>query len=271
MNARAELLDLVRQIRAELTWATRTGLVAAPPEPRAEQLSAPPRVDEMLSTPPLSVEGTASDRPQPVIAFAPGDLEPAKVVPLSLEAIREELGDCTRCKLSRLGRKQIVFGVGNPKAELMFVGEGPGYNEDLQGEPFVGDAGQLLTKIIEAMGFARRDVYIANVVKCRPPNNRDPEPDEVASCEPFLQQQIASVGPKVLVALGRHAAQTLLKTSTPISRLRGKWGTYQGIPLMPTYHPAYLLRNPAEKRPLWEDMKVVVAKLGRELPARGKS
>jgi uracil-DNA glycosylase family 4 len=186
----------------------------------------------------------------------------------SLDEIRAELGDCTRCKLSR-GRKNIVFGVGPARAELMFIGEGPGANEDLQGEPFVGDAGQLLTKIIEAMGFPRGEVYIANVVKCRPPGNRDPEPDEVDACEPFLRQQIASVQPRILVTLGKWASQTILRTTTPITRLRGQWGRYQDIPVMPTYHPAYLLRNPAEKKPVWSDMRAVVAALGRTIPDRG--
>jgi DNA polymerase len=159
------------------------------------------------------------------------------------------------------GRTNIVFGVGAPQAKLMFVGEGPGRDEDLQGEPFVGAAGQLLNKMIAAMGLLRSDVYIANVVKCRPPNNRDPEPDEVAACEPFLKQQIAAVRPKVIVALGRHAAQTLLRDSTPITRMRGKWREYERTPLMPTYHPAYLLRNPAEKRPVWQDLQTVMSRL----------
>lgn len=144
----------------------------------------------------------------------------------------------------------------------MFIGEGPGKDEDEQGEPFVGAAGQLLTKMIQAMGLAREQVYIANVVKCRPPNNCDPEPDEVAACEPFLKEQIAAIKPTVIVALGRHAAQTLLRDSTPITRMRGKWREYEGIPLMPTYHPAYLLRSPADKRPVWDDLKNVMARLG---------
>jgi len=159
-----------------------------------------------------------------------------------------------------------VFGVGNPNAQLMFVGEGPGRDEDLQGEPFVGRAGQLLTDIItRGMKMRREDVYIANVVKCRPPENRNPEPDEVAACLPFLERQIEIVQPRVLVALGKVAAQALLRTNTPISRLRGQWHSYRGIPLMPTLHPAYLLRNPADKRLVWEDIKLVI----RELEKRG--
>jgi DNA polymerase len=175
----------------------------------------------------------------------------------ALVAVREEIGDCTRCKLHRLGRRQIVFGVGNPDAELMFVGEAPGGDEDIQGIPFVGRAGQLLTKIIEAIGLKREDVYIANVIKCRPPQNRNPEQDEVDTCEPFLFQQVDIIKPKVIVALGTFAARALLRTVDPISRLRGRVYAYRGAKLVPTFHPAYLLRNPASKRDVWEDMKVV--------------
>ena len=184
-----------------------------------------------------------------------------------LLAIRRELGDCTRCKLAG-GRTHLVFGVGNPTAELMFVGEGPGAEEDQQGEPFVGRAGQLLTKMIEAMGFRRDEVYIANVVKCRPPENRNPEPDEIEPCEPFLRAQIVAIGPRIIVALGKFAAQTLLRDQTPISRLRGGWREYEGVRLMPTFHPAYLLRSPGEKAKAWEDLKLVVRELGRTLPER---
>ncbi len=179
---------------------------------------------------------------------------------ISLTEIRTDLGDCRRCKLHP-GRTNIVFGVGNPEARLMFVGEGPGADEDEQGEPFVGRAGQLLTQIIKAMGLEREDVYIANVVKCRPPGNRNPEPDEIEACSPFLQAQIASIQPTVIVALGKFAAQTLLQTETPISRLRGQFHTLGGVAVMPTFHPSYLLRNPAAKREVWEDMKMVMKKL----------
>lgn len=176
----------------------------------------------------------------------------------TLDDIRTEIGpECTRCKLCTLGRKQIVFGVGNPGADLMFVGEAPGEEEDRQGEPFVGRAGQLLTKIIEAIGLTRADVYIANVIKCRPPGNRNPEPDEVASCEPFLFRQIDVIKPKVIVPLGKFAAQSLLKTTDPITRLRGRVYQYRGAQLIPTFHPAFLLRNPSAKRDVWEDMKKV--------------
>ena len=175
----------------------------------------------------------------------------------ALVAIREDIGDCTRCKLHTLGRKQIVFGVGNPEADLMFVGEAPGADEDEQGIPFIGRAGQLLTKIIEAIDLKREDVYIANIIKCRPPQNRNPELDEVATCEPFLFRQIEAIKPKIIVALGKYAAQTLLKTDAPISRLRGQLFDYRGATLIPTFHPAYLLRNPSSKREVWEDMKLV--------------
>jgi DNA polymerase len=179
---------------------------------------------------------------------------------MTLESIRSELGDCKRCKLHST-RKTIVFGVGNPHAELMFVGEAPGYDEDVQGEPFVGRAGQLLTRIIEAIDYKREEVYIANILKCRPPDNRNPEPDEIEVCEPFLFKQIEAIKPRILVALGKYAAQTLLKTTEPISRIRGKFVDFHGILLLPTFHPSYLLRNPSAKRFVWEDMKKVRDKL----------
>ncbi|MEE2609236.1 MAG: uracil-DNA glycosylase [Acidobacteriota bacterium] len=181
----------------------------------------------------------------------------------SLEAVRSDLGECTRCKLSGLGRQQIVFGVGNPSAELMFVGEAPGRDEDTQGIPFVGRAGQLLTKIIEAIGQSRESVYIANVIKCRPPQNRNPEEDEVETCEPFLFRQIDVIRPRVIVALGAFAAKTLLRSDAPISKLRGREYEYRGATLIPTFHPAYLLRNSKGKREVWEDMKRVRGLLER--------
>jgi uracil-DNA glycosylase family 4 len=186
----------------------------------------------------------------------------------ALLAVREELGECTRCKLAG-GRTKLVFGVGRPDAELMFVGEGPGADEDRQGEPFVGRAGQLLTKMIEAMGYRREEVYIANVVKCRPPENRNPEPDEMAACEPFLRGQIAAVRPKVIVALGKIAVQALLRETTAISRLRGRWFSYEGVKLMPTFHPAYLLRSPEEKKKAWDDLQLVMNELGRPVTRKG--
>jgi uracil-DNA glycosylase len=173
-----------------------------------------------------------------------------------LALLKQEIGpSCDRCKLHTLGRKQVVFGVGHPNADLMFVGEAPGADEDLQGEPFVGRAGQLLTKIIEAIDLRRDQVYIANVIKCRPPGNRNPEPDEVDTCEPFLFRQIDAIKPKVIIALGKFAAQSLLKTTDPITRLRGRVFQYRGASLIPTFHPAFLLRNPSAKREVWEDMK----------------
>ena len=181
-----------------------------------------------------------------------------------LAAIREDIGECIRCKLCSLGRKQIVFGVGNPNADLMFVGEAPGRDEDIQGVPFVGRAGQKLTQIIEAIGLTRDDVYIANVIKCRPPNNRNPEPDEVEKCEPFLFQQIDTIKPKVIVALGTFAAKSLLKSTDSISRLRGRVYDYRGAKLVPTFHPAFLLRNPSCRREVWDDMKKVRALLNDE-------
>ncbi len=182
----------------------------------------------------------------------------------SLSEIREALGDCTRCKLHKLGRHTIVFGVGNSNADLMFVGEAPGRDEDEQGIPFVGRAGQLLTKIIEAIGLSRDDVYIANVIKCRPPENRNPEPDEVDTCEPFLFRQVQAVRPKVIVALGTFAAQALLRTKDPISRMRGRVFKYGTARLVPTFHPAFLLRSPDKKRDVWEDMKRVRSMLADE-------
>jgi DNA polymerase len=183
-----------------------------------------------------------------------------------LDMIRSDIGECTRCKLHALGRRQIVFGVGNPNAQLMFVGEAPGEDEDRQGIPFVGRAGQLLTKIIEAMGMRRDDVYIANVIKCRPPGNRNPEPDEVVTCEPFLFRQIDTIAPRVIVSLGTFATKALLRVNDPISRLRGRTYQYRGAALVPTFHPAFLLRSPQYKRETWEDMKRVLEIL-REPPA----
>jgi uracil-DNA glycosylase family 4 len=179
----------------------------------------------------------------------------------TLPRIREDIGDCTRCKLHK-GRTKIVFGTGNPNADLMFVGEGPGRDEDLSGEPFVGRAGKLLTDMIKAMGLQREDVYIANVVKCRPPENRLPEKDEITTCSPFLMRQIDAIKPKVICTLGSCSAQTLLQTAQGISKLRGEWFDFRGAKLMPTYHPAYLLRNPAAKPEVWKDLQKVMAVLG---------
>lgn len=190
---------------------------------------------------------------------SPGKTRPSPApspAPSTLEEVRAELGDCRRCKLHST-RTNIVFGTGNPRARLVFVGEGPGRDEDLQGEPFVGQAGQLLTKIIQAIQLTREEVYIANILKCRPPGNRNPEADEIKSCEPFLRKQLEVIRPGLICALGTFAAQTLLQTEEKISRLRGRFHRYQGVPLMPTYHPAFLLRNPNFKRDVWEDVKKI--------------
>jgi uracil-DNA glycosylase family 4 len=188
----------------------------------------------------------------------------------TLLKIREDIGDCTRCKLHK-GRHKIVFGDGNPKAELVFIGEGPGADEDMQGLPFVGRAGKLLTQMIEAMGLRRKDVYICNVVKCRPPENRAPEPDEVTTCSPYLLRQIDVIQPKVIVCLGAVAAKTLLETTRGISQFRGEWLQWRGRRLMATYHPAYLLRNPNAKGEVWKDLQKVMAELGLQVPKKNKS
>jgi len=200
---------------------------------------------------------------QKITAPAGAGLQNAEVtIPGSeaLDAVFNDLGDCQRCGLGA-SRTKLVYGVGNPNARLVLVGEAPGREEDLQGEPFVGEAGQLLDRILLAMGLHRDDVYLCNVLKCRPPNNRDPQPEEVATCEAFLARQIAIIRPQVIIGLGRFAVHSLLKTNAPISKLRGEWQSYQGIPMMPTYHPAYLLSNPEGKRDVWDDMKQVLRRL----------
>jgi DNA polymerase len=182
--------------------------------------------------------------------------EPSSSHVMTLEEVRKELGDCKRCKLHR-ARRTIVFGEGNEESSLMVIGEGPGYDEDFQGRPFVGKAGQLLTKILQSINLPREKVYITNVVKCRPPRNRNPEPDEIQSCHPFLMKQITLIQPKIICALGTFSAQTLLKTDTKITALRGRLFDLDGIKVIPTYHPAFLLRNPERKREVWEDMKKI--------------
>jgi uracil-DNA glycosylase len=185
----------------------------------------------------------------------------------TLPLIRDFIGDCTRCKLSK-GRTKIVFGAGSPKARLMFVGEGPGRDEDLSGEPFVGRAGKLLTDMIKAMGLQREDVYIANIVKCRPPENRQPAHDEVEACSPFLMRQIDVIRPQVICTLGNTPTQTLLQTTQGISKFRGQWFDFRNTRLLPTYHPAYLLRNPAAKADVWKDLQKVMAVLGLQAPKK---
>jgi uracil-DNA glycosylase family 4 len=249
---------------------------ALPPETVAVQASDTPE-ENILKQPkkktPAAVPSVAvsAAQPAPGVAHGPSLFESVECVPGdTLERVSSDLGDCTRCKLHR-HRNKIVFGAGNPRAELMFVGEGPGHDEDLKGLPFVGRAGQLLTQMIEAMGLSRNDVYIANVVKCRPPENRTPENDEVSECMPFLIRQIGAIQPKVIVCLGSTAAQTLLSTNKSISRFRGEWFDFRGSRLIPTYHPAYLLRNPAAKSDVWADLKKVMAHLGLKPPVRGRS
>lgn len=207
----------------------------------------------------LYMKGEPGAISSPSFHDATGD----RIIPVpsvTLPDIKKELGDCSRCKLHG-GRSHIVFGEGNPSADLVFVGEAPGRDEDIQGKPFVGRAGQLLTDIIKAMGLERRDVYICNILKCRPPNNRNPEPDEIAACEPFLIRQLEVLNPLVICAMGKFAAQTLLKTDTAISLLRGRFHSYHGIKLMPTYHPAYLLRNPGAKKQVWQDVQIIMEEL----------
>ncbi len=246
---RGDLLALVRQVRGQLlrhaaagTWATsaRASLRRAP-EPAGE-----------------ANDGAAEARSD---AQHHGELI-ARAARPSLASIRAEVGDCQRCKLCST-RRSIVFGVGAEDAPLMFVGEAPGEQEDRRGEPFVGPAGELLDKMIEAMGWSRQTVYIANVLMCRPPGNRTPQPDEIERCLPFLAAKISTIGPRILVALGRPAANTLLGTDAPISALRGRFHDRNGVRVMPTFHPAYLLREPDKKRDVWSDLKLVIAELAR--------
>ena len=261
-NPAAELAEIARDLRRHVRWAQGRGEATAPlPSPKAAVLpqSAP---GAPHAAPAIAAPQASAPAPTPGHAAAGAGAE-------GLAQLRAHIGACDRCKLCA-GRTNLVFGVGNPNADLVFVGEAPGAEEDEQGIPFVGKAGQLLTKMIEAMGYARDDVYICNVVKCRPPGNRNPEPDEIAACEPFLQAQLAALRPKAIVALGKFAAQTLLREQTPITRLRGQWREYQGVPLMPTFHPAYLLRSPGEKVKAWEDLQLVMARLGKRPPARSR-
>jgi len=249
------------------------------PAPASSPLGAAPQPPAAYSA--AAAASTASPRHAPAPAAVPSRAaKPAAASPVvpaspglslfeaaerieadSLPRIREDIGDCTRCKLHK-SRTNIVFGVGNPKASLVFVGEGPGHDEDVQGEPFVGRAGKLLTQMIEAMSLRREDVYICNVVKCRPPENRLPERDEIATCSPFLFRQLDAISPKVICCLGACAAQTLLQTTQGISRFRGEWMDFRGSKLIATYHPAYLLRNPAAKPEVWKDLQKVMAVLG---------
>ncbi len=252
-DSRAELAALAALTAEHLRHEMEAGSAylprAAPSAKRSMVQEEPPRADV-----PTRPGGTAS--------VVPAEAGPAG----RLAVLAEEARSCTRCRLHE-GRTQSVFARGSVEASLVFVGEGPGYHEDQSGIPFVGKAGQLLDKMILAMGFARDEVYVCNVVKCRPPDNRTPSPDEAESCVPFLKEQLELVAPTVLVALGRHAAENL-GVAVPGRRWRGQWGTYEGVRVMPTYHPAYLLRNPENKRVVWQDLQAVVKAMGRELPAR---
>jgi len=239
-----EFLDIITNVRMHLEYQRALGVRSM------EILPAQPLQSAIVRAPAETSLAQAQATEQPATPQAKG-----------LGVVREELGICTRCKLSK-GRTNLVFGEGAPHAALVFVGEGPGFEEDQQGRPFVGAAGQLLTDIIvKGMKLKREDVYICNIVKCRPPNNRNPEPDEIESCEPFLVKQLEAIKPKVIIALGNIAAKTLLKTGEGITTLRGKWKTYQGVPLMPTFHPAYLLRNPKDKALVWKDIQQVMTEL----------
>ncbi len=268
--------EVFQQLTASLRWYVESlkegGVTELPGSPRHVPV---PTAESPIQSVPVGAQKKQNENPLsspptvrvevPTMSAPSSDLfSAAKFEKVnSLEDLRAEIGDCRRCKLCQ-GRTNIVFGVGNPKAELMFIGEGPGRDEDLKGEPFVGRAGQLLTEIItKGMKMRRDEVYIANVVKCRPPENRNPEPDEITACQPFLVKQVELVNPRIIVALGTFAAQTLLQSKTPISRLRGVWHSYQGVKLMPTLHPAYLLRNPNDKRLVWQDIQAVLREMGR--------
>ncbi len=244
VSSQAEIAMLAAALRTWVEYGRELGEVGCPPA------VTPATAAE--STRPVAVPAMTADM------FSSSGLGATT----TLDELRAHIGDCRRCKLAP-HRTHLVFGVGNPRARLMFVGEAPGRDEDLKGEPFVGRAGQLLTEIItKGMKLRREDVYIANVIKCRPPENRNPEPDEVASCEPFLLRQLELIRPEVIVALGKFAVQSLLRSKAPITQLRGRWYDYHGIKLMPTFHPAYLLRNPGDKRLVWEDIQRVMRELG---------
>jgi len=255
-------------LRTQADEPELAGLAIAEAEPTGSP-------DEMIPRKSAAIPVAAEDRIQPITTPRPEHGVADAVA--ALRIIREDLGDCTRCKLHQQGRKQIVFGVGNPHAELMFVGEGPGADEDAQGEPFVGRAGQLLNNMIKAMGLRREDVYIANVVKCRPPGNRTPERDECDTCSPFLMRQIAAIKPKVIVALGAVAAKNLLAMNASMAELRGRFyeftpagmsrdGSWRGARLAVTYHPAFLLRDPRQKGEAWKDLQMVMKELGLKPP-----
>jgi uracil-DNA glycosylase family 4 len=251
------IYDFYRREPAEASPSTSEDSIVQP-EQREEMT---PRTKAAVAVPFVPDEDLLDSKPR----VESGVTDPGQ----ALRLIREDIGDCTRCRLSKQGRKQIVFGVGNPKAELMFIGEAPGADEDQQGEPFVGRAGQLLNNMIKAMGLRREDVYIANIIKCRPPGNRTPERDECETCSPFLMRQIAAIKPKAIVALGAVAAKTLLAINAPMTEFRGRWFDFRGTKLAVTYHPAFLLRDPRQKKETWKDLQMVMKELGMAIPAKG--
>ncbi len=235
-------------------------------EPRSSDDSSPTQPEMREEMPRKSAVAVLEEAGM----FVPAKPEASVSDPIeALRMIREDIGDCTRCRLHKQGRKQIVFGVGNPNADLMFIGEAPGADEDEQGEPFVGRAGQLLNNMIKAMGLRREDVYIANIIKCRPPGNRTPERDECDTCSPFLMRQIEVIKPKAIVALGAVAAKTLLAINAPMSEFRGRWYDFRGTKLAVTYHPAFLLRDPRQKKETWKDLQMVMRELGLPMPSKG--
>jgi len=238
------------------------GHLGAPPLLASSPAEKPSPARSKPSSPPAQTPPGQSRGGKTKLVTLRDRIEGAKLIAEAkdLDRIRYLVSGCHMCALAQ-SRAHTVPGEGNPRAALMFIGEGPGYNEDMQGKPFVGRAGELLSQMILAMGLRREDVFIANIVKCRPPGNRDPLPDEITACSPFLKRQLELIRPKIICALGRIAIQGLLKDTTPITHLRGKWRTYQNIPLMPTFHPAYLLRSPGEKRKSWEDLKAIMARM----------
>lgn len=277
---REELNDILADIRTHLEFQQALGVkvvdigeIAPVPAATAPAAPTPPAATKTTPAPAVAPSKPAAPQRQSPAPAPPAPAakkpEPARTAFTTLEEIREEIGDCQRCKLYP-GRTTIVFGEGDPKATIVFVGEGPGFEEDQQGRPFVGPAGQLLTDIIEkGMKIKRAEVYICNIVKCRPPGNRNPEPDEVDTCIGFVKQQIAVIKPKVIVTLGNVPTQNLLGTKQGITKLRGTWQEYDGIPVMPTFHPSYLLRSPGEKGKAWEDIKLVMKKLGMAVQTKG--
>ena len=265
MKRQSELKGIIGDLKRHLEFEKSMGVARVPIEKKAKEETIPKAPEkEPVKTQPKAQ--TSPEKKDDVIRIEEQiGIFDASAKKMTLEEIRAEIGDCTRCKLHE-GRTNLVFWEGNPKARLVFVGEGPGRDEDLQGRPFVGRSGQLLTKIIEAMGLKREDVYICNVVKCRPPENRTPEPGEMATCEQFLFKQVRAINPEVIVCLGSTAAQSVLKSKLSLGSLRGKFHQFGRAKLMVTYHPAALLRNPHFKKPLWEDMQVVMKELGISKP-----